>query len=649
MKYYHIKTLSYLILFMLVAGSSQASGWKKAVKCADKKAQKKYYAAAADRYECILMHKPCAKDTTWKDSVNSVKIKLANCYMKMENTIKAESNYADVVRSGKADALTTFCYARALEANGKYAEAKDQFDKVADDASVKDKMPKVFSEVAGKAERANYRDKYDIQREAFNTNASEYAPAYYKKGLAFTSNKAERGLALHRIMWNKELFTDIYTVQEDGKGDLNVADKLPAPINSRLNDGAASFNASYDEVFFTRNNKKCKKHDQLQIFRSTFDGTNWSAPKLLNFEMEGASYAHPSLSPDGNTLYFSSNIMGSGYGGMDIYASHRNGNVWETPINLGPTVNTSGNETFPFVAGDSTLYFTSDGWPGYGGMDIFHAKIENGKYGKAHNMGADFNSSKDDLSLIVDSKNHIGYFSSNRDGDDDIFSFKLPFSKKPDKEEKKPIEAMRSGKIVDKTTNEPISGARVEITNPNHPTSGAFYYTNDSGLFYYDKKLNPDDDIKVIKDKYQSQVTRAANVADARAFEVSLEADKKTADVTTQLYSTTLYYDINKSMLTSKLIGQLAQVVTQMKGTKNTVSVSGFADQTGGDTYNYGLSLRRVKEVVDYLTSQGVDSQRIKSAYFGAVMLSSDCAKKPKCVSDTNRENRRVEVKVSNQ
>lgn len=641
MKYYQIKLFSYLSLLLFVAGAAHASGWQKAVKCADKKAQKKYYAMAAERYEHLLTKKCLPADSAY-----IVKVKLANCYMKMENTIKAEANYADAVKSGKADAQTIFNYARSLQANSKYADAKQWFDKIANDNSVKDKMPKAFSEKCEKALKAGTDNKYSISRERFNTSGSEYAPAYYKKGLAFTSNSNERGVSAHRIMWNKERFTDIYTVQEDAKGDLIITDKLPSPLNSKLNDGAVVFNAAYDEVFITRNNKHCKKHDQLQILRSTFDGTSWSRPELLNFEMTGFSYAHPALSPDGNTLYFSSDVAGSGYGGMDLYMSKRNGSIWETPINLGPAVNTSGNETFPFVAADSTLYFTSDGQPGYGGMDLFHSKLKDGKFAKPDNMGFDFNSPKDDLSLIVDTKNRIGYFASNRDGDDDIFSFKLPARKSDDKE-KPALEAKRSGKIVDKVTSAPLAGARVEITKPGSAESGAFYYTNDSGLFHFTKKIETDDQIKVVKDKYKVNTVNGANLADARSFEISMDSEVVLSNA--RLDFVTLYYDINKSNLNTSSMELLRPVIDRMKVSPNSlVYISGYADEQGGDTYNYGLSLRRVKEVVDYLTSQGVDMLKIRSAFYGAVKLSDKCRRNPKCAIDTDRENRRVEIYISN-
>lgn len=644
MKYYHIAILSGLLLAASGAEAGKASRWDKAVKCADKKMQQKYYVAAADKYEHILAA-PCSRDTAWRDSVYSVKVKLAACYMKMGNSIKAESVYGEIVKAGKAGAQTTFDYARTLQSNSKYAEAKEQFEKVANDPALKGKMAMEFAEVSDKGLHNNHKNTFHIERTAFNTNATEYAPAYYKKGLAFTSNRAERGQASERIMWNKEPFTDIYTVQEDGKGDLNIIDKLPGAINSKLNDGTATFNAAYDEIFFTRNNKKNKKHDQLQILHSTFNGSEWSTPELLNFEMEGANYAHPSLSPDGSMLYFSSDMQGSGQGGMDLYYARRNGSIWETPINLGPQINTSGNELFPFMAGDSILFFTSDGWPGYGGLDVFHARLEGAKFGKVHNMGINFNSAKDDLSIIVDSKNRIGYFASNRDGDDDIFSFSFPA---PAKEEKKE-EPLYSATLIDASTHDPITNARVEVADPRSPGEGAFYYTNDKGVMYYDKKVKPTDVVRVGKDDYQTQTISGASITDKGTVDVNMVAEKRVKEDVHHPYTAILYYDLNTSNLGTASRDTLREVVERMKDPKNVVYVSGYADQHGSDTYNNGLSLRRVKEVVDYLAAQGISTLRIRSAYFGTVKLSQECMKDKNCVEETNRRNRRVEIKIASE
>jgi outer membrane protein OmpA-like peptidoglycan-associated protein/Tol biopolymer transport system component len=648
MKYNHIKLFSSIVLLLLTVTTTHASGWNKAVKSADKKAEKKCYVMAAKKYECIIAHKRYAKDSSWRDSIIGVKTKLANCYAKMGNTIKAETNYADAVKGGKADAITIYNYARSLEANSKYADAKEWFDKIANDNSVKDKKPKLFSD---KCERAiktpNPENKYSIHRECFNTTAPEFAPAYYQMGLAFTSNTRKRCVTARRIARNKKRHTDIYTVQMNDKGDLRVTNKLHAPIKSRRNDGAAAFNTSYDEVFFTRNTKQCKKHDQLQILTSKLHGKRWGRPKVLSFEMPGASYGYPSLSADGNTLYFSSDISSSGYGGMDMYMTRRNGDKWESPVNLGPLVNTSGNETYPFIAADSSLYFTSDGLPGYGGMDLFHAKYKDGKFLKPDNMGVDFNSPKDDLSMIVDTKSRSGYFASDRAGDDDIYSFKLPL-KKQSAPDQKHTENEMIGKIVDKATGTAISGARIEISKPGKPESGRYYYTNDSGVFHYDQKIAADDQVKAIKDNYKVNSFTGAKVSDTKALEISLDS-YMVPDTSKRTDFTTLFYDLNRSSLTPGMIEMLRPIIGAMKASnENILYISGYADERGADTYNLGLSLSRVQQVINYMVGQGVNILNIRSSFIGAVRLSDKCRKDPKCADDTDRKNRRVEMYVSN-
>ena len=259
-------------------------------------------------------------------------------------------------------------------------------------------------------------------------------------------------------------------------------------------------------------------------------------------------------------------------------------------------------------------------------------------------MGINFNSSKDDLALIVDTKNHLGYFSSNRDGDDDIYSFRLPVKKEETKSE-----SLHSMTLINKATNEPLAGARVEVADPRNPSEGAFYYTNDKGVFYYDKKIKAEDDVRIAKDRYKTQTVKGSALGDKNTFDVALEAEKPVVNVDVQPYTTVLYYDLNTSSLLETSKDSLREVLELMKNPKNVVYVSGYADQKGTDPYNNALSLRRVKEVADYLESQGIESIRIRSAYFGSVKLSQECKKDPTCVAETNRRNRRVEIKVGNQ
>ena len=642
MDHKYLRAILCFTLLLLVSASGYASGWQKAAACADKKAQKKCYHKAIKKYKHVLAMKSLPADSAY-----AIKASLANCYMKKGNSLKAEPYYADAVKSPLAGASTIFNYARCLQSNGKYVEAKNWFDKITDDKSVKDKMPKGFSHECERAIKYTYNNKYAISRQQLNTNASEFAPAFYRKGIAYTSNASKCHDHVHRHHCFKEYYAETF-IQYQDNGELTYADPHAVRLCSKLKGIAVSFNAAGDEAYITRKYKQGKNRG-LKIVASTLKHHHhWTCGKKLNFEMPGANYGYASLSADGSTIYFSSDVSGSGYGGMDIYAARRNGNAWETPINLGPLVNSSGNETYPFIAADGSLYLASDGHPGYGGIDLFHCKIKDGKFAKPDNMGVDFNSPKDDISMIVDTKRRIGYFASNRDGDKDIYSFRLA-ALKPAKSENEPqSQSQRTGKIIDRSTTAPISGARVEISKPSILSEGAFYYTNDSGLFHFEKKIDADDQVRVTKEKYKTNILNGSNIADARTFEISMDSEVTLSNA--RLDFTTIYYDVNRSNLTAGSMEMLRPVIDRMKSSPGAlVYISGYADERGGDTYNYGLSLRRVKEIVDYLSSQGVDMLRIRSAFFGAVRLSDKCRRDPKCAGDTDHENRRVEIYISNQ
>lgn len=624
-----------------------AGNWGHRIEAADKLAARKCYYHASLKYEHILNQKGLPAD-----SIAAIKTRLADCYLRTGRNLNAEANYAEVVKTGKADARTIFNYARALEADAKYNEAKDWFEKCEDAPALKDKKVKGFIKICENAAKGSKSDKYSINRTLFNTFAAEFAPAYYRKGLAFTSNRKNCSHSWLKLNRNSKCHSSIYTVQEDYKGDLKVIEKLPARLRSKLNDQAACFSAEGDDLFFTRCDKHKKCNGELRILHSNWNGKRWNRPQLLTFETAGSTYAFPALSPDGNYLYFSGNISGNGQGGMDLYVSHKNGSIWETPVNLGDGINTGGNETFPFVSADGTLFFTSDGWPGYGGTDIFRVKMKDGKFAKVENMGVDFNSPKNDLSLIYDSKNHTGYFASNRAGDKDIYAFKMPVLKTEEKEQEKEQErpsaknVSNTGKILDQTTGAGVEGARVEIFRGNDPMGGFFCYSDANGMFYYPDKIGANDRIRISKENYQAFSLDGSKVTDPSALNLSLVPQAEAGKV--RLNAVTLYYEVNRSALTENDLESLRPVIDDLKSAPNhVVYVSGFADERGNDIYNYGLSLRRVQQVIDYLSSQGVDMLRIRSAYFGGVKLSEKCRKNPRCIAETDRENRRVEVYIT--
>lgn len=637
---FYLKNVFLSVLVSTIAIQVEGAHGTCVIKCGDKLAAKKYYAPAAEAYEKALVAKKISTD-----SLLPIRQKLAMVYMKMGNTLKAEMNFAPIVNAGKANSDLLFEYARALQSNGKYADAITVFDKLAATEKTSTNRYQQFSALSSDAlvDRVS-NDK--IQFLPFNTQESEYAPAFYNKGLAFTSSRFTTNQPTHRLQWNGVLFTDLYTVEEDSKGGLTQVSKLPEPLNSKLNDGAACFDKTGNEIFFTRNNRKQCKRNELQILYSRFDGTKWQTPKPLSFEMNGSNFSHPFLSADGNTLYFSSDMTG-GFGGMDLYSTQRNGSNWETPVNLGSSVNTKGNELFPFVAENGTLYFTSDGQAGYGGLDIFSAKKEGNLFVNATNLGYDINSSKDDLSFITDTKNGESYFSSNRKGDDDIYFTKVatPASVAATIASKKPALKVRSGMITETITKMGVENARVEIFNNASAITGSVFYTNDHGEFFYFDSIASTDIIRITKEGYAEKTITGVtkNWGDTSTLNLNLEVQKKPAP----LAPVVVYFAVDKSNLTLVEIKKIDQLLDAMKALpKSKIQLSGYADEQGKSTYNNTLSMQRAKGVEKYLVEKGIVPSQIQTTFFGAVKIDEACRKITNCVTTTNKQNRRVEITV---
>lgn len=268
--------------------------------------------------------------------------------------------------------------------------------------------------------------------ERVNTPALEFSPAFYINGLVFVSSRYKNGPMDERL---GETFFELFYADIDPNGLPLKSQSLSLEINSQLHEGPVTFNEKGDQIFFTRNNQTSgvartdqKGKVRLKIYQAQKGLYDWENVVELPFNSDNYSCMHPTLSPDGTKLFFASNMPG-GYGGRDLYMSEKKGNTWLKPINLGPDVNTDKNEAFPFFHESGVLFFASDGHSGYGGLDLFMIDLSSRIWGKVTNLGKPFNSTQDDLGLILNEEGTRGYFSSNRDGGygkDDIYMFDAP-------------------------------------------------------------------------------------------------------------------------------------------------------------------------------------------------------------------------------
>lgn len=357
--------------------------------------------------------------------------KLAESYRNVAYYVEALEAYSQFVSKPKATPEDYFNYAILLKTVGKYADANAWMDKF---ATAKPNDLRALNYIKTKEEIPNFRKnqgRFTIKDLAINSEDKDFAPTYFNKSIVFSSTRAGIPSIVRRYNWDEFPFLNLFQSDiEDG--ELTDPYYFNPKFNKKWHEGTASFSNKGTFVAYTRDDYKGKSREgvvKLQLFFSSFDGRKWSEPVPFKLNNPEYSVGHPSLSEDGKTLYFASDMPG-GIGGVDIYRIRRNDKgVWGKQENLGKTINTEGNEMFPFYEEKTnTLFFASNGLNGIGGLDIYFSRNRQDVFSDPKNIGAPINSPFDDFSLIIDKDIKSGYFASNREdgqGDDDIYSFKV--------------------------------------------------------------------------------------------------------------------------------------------------------------------------------------------------------------------------------
>ena len=435
-------------LLLIMAMSLNCMAQKKAKLLADKAYDRLSYLKAADYYQQL-----------GENSLDAVaKAKLADSYRLNGDTESAEYWYAQAAKETK-DPEDILHYAQVLQSNGKCETALGWYNQyrslMGEDyplprAKVTDCTKLVF----------NAKQQFNITNiRQLNSSHLDYSPVPYKEGIVFTSTRGRETNAFEDA-WTKDNFSDLFFAKKMGHQSFGAVALMEGTINGNFHDGAATFNQAGMKMYFSRNSdngKNSKEIVDLKIYSAELLNGKWENVIELPFNHSEYTSCHPTLSADGNTLYFASNRPG-GLGGMDIYKSTRSGNDWSLPENLGASVNTAGNEIFPFVNQSNTLYFASDGLQGVGGLDIYQTQLKDDFWALAENLGAPINSPKDDFGYSQLANGESGYFSSNRVGGfggDDIYLWS---------------KAVVSGNtfqnlitVVDEVSNNRISNALVTI------------------------------------------------------------------------------------------------------------------------------------------------------------------------------------------
>jgi len=548
-------------------------------------------------------------------------------------------------------------YAQTLKTVGDYDKSDKIMDKFVELAGKQDTRAALFLKNRDyQAEVKRNSGRMELNLLEINTKKSEYGTAFYGDNIVYATSKS--GFLKRRSDWTGDNFYSLYEANTDSLKATKKA-KLNG-INTKFNESTAAFTKDGNTMYFTRNNfinNEVKTNgDQtvlLKIFKATKDKHGkWGDVQELPFNSNIHSVAHPALSPDGKYIYFSSDMKGT-LGSSDIYRAKILKSGYGKPENLGDRINTSGRESFPFVSDDNILYYSSDGFPGLGGLDIYAVKLdeEGNPITKPVNIGRPANSAEDDFCYVINSKTKIGYLTSNRPegkGSDDIYSFyehtPLRFT----------CQYSLSGVVKDADTKQTIPMAKVTLWGANNTLleettadeEGRFslLYTADCG----DLQLL----LKSEKEQYQSgQQSVALNSTQKVTAEVLLTpippATPKIevgTDLAKVLKIENIYFDYDKANIRKDAAEQLAKIVAIMKEHPTMkVDVRLHTDSRGSDKYNLALSERRAKSTIKWIVSHGINKNRITGKGYGETQLVNGCSNGVPCTEEEHQANRRSE------
>ena len=571
---------------------------------------------------------------------------LAECYYNVFNTVEAEKWYAKALETS-TDPEMVYNYSQMLKANGKYDESNAQLDvfatmRPADHRAIAFRenpnyLPKILEK--GK--------KFNVQNLSINSEVSDFGGTLKNGKLYITS---ARNNNRKTYGWNEEPFLDIYTANVTADGELQTPSIIEENINTKYHEGIVSFSPDGNTMYFSRESYYEKKYERdsltkykisvLNLYKSINQEGQWSEAEALSLNGDNYSVKNPSVSPDGKTLYFASDKSG-GFGNFDIYSApiDQNGSVGEA-TNMGQKLNTEGQEMFPFISSNNTLYFSSNGHLGLGGLDVFFAKIIDGKLGPVRNIGIPVNGNADDFAFSFNDEKEEGFVSSNRlvDGEDmsdDIYAIKRL----------QPIcDVLVTVTVRDSKSGEILEGAVVSIQDSEGNIFGT-KTSNAEGIVEYIIECDIDTKLVGSKIDYESGATLLAGTSEEEVSAELLISPIDEIILANKVILNPIYFDFDKSNITAQAafeLDKLVQLMTKYKSIK--ISAESHTDSRGSNSYNLSLSERRALSTAQYVISKGVDASRITGTGKGETMPSTDCG--GSCNEEEHQLNRRSEFLI---
>ncbi|MCC8119938.1 MAG: OmpA family protein [Bacteroidales bacterium] len=595
--------LKIFLIFTIVSlciGLSGCGGAKLAT--ADEQMARGEYYDASKTYRKVYNKLTKKEDRALRGQVAH---KMAQCHQKLSQYSRSAAAYQNAMRYGVEDSTIHLNLAMMLQADGKYTAAIKEYETYLEcDPSNLIAQNGLIGAKAAAAKNPNTR--YIVKNfKLVNSRRADYAPMYYDKSydvLYFTTtNEKVTGDNRSEITGMKK--GDIWVTRKNEKGEWQRPEPAGGEVNTEADEGVISFSPDGSTMYLTRSLRAPNSQTAVEIYTSQRSDASWSAPVKYEITSDTlSSYGHPAVSPDGNWLYFSSDMPG-GVGGKDIWRVNLK-DKYGSLENLGEWINTPGDEMFPYVRTDSLLYFSSNGWPGYGGLDIFRAELTKSGGWNVTNMGVPMNSAADDFGITF-GPGETGFFSSNRGdarGYDHIFSFEKP-----------ELNILISGWVLDKD-EEPVPNAVIRIIG--NDGSNQKQIAKPDGTFSF--PLNRGVSYVMLAGAKGYLNSRQEFTSDTTEVDAEYGIDFILASINKPVVVDNIFYDFDKASLRPESKAALDELAQVLRDNPNvTIEMASHTDRWGSDEYNIKLSGRRAKSVIDYLIEVGISPDRLQSQGYG--------------------------------
>ena len=596
-------------LFLLLAASFLYSCKSAKLSDAEEKQRIGEYFEAAAIYRKVYTKTPPAK----RDLRGYIAFRMAECNRLINNTPRATSAYMNALRYKYPDSIVNLRLGQVYQKSGRYGEAVKYYNDylLAEPGSVL-----AFNGVTGCEEAVKWKQsptRYTVKRmDKFNSRRSEFSPMLYGEKydqLYFASTRAPKGAGKDKEETNSAITgqrnNDLFLVKQDENGAWLAPVELEDEVNTEFDEGTPSFSKDGNTMYYTYCAQDPEGPRTSEIYISSRSSAKWGKGTRANIVKDSVTaLGHPSISPDGKYLYFVSDAVG-GYGGKDLFRARVVGRDFGPMENLGPDINTPGDEMFPYVRDSVTLYFASDGHPGMGGLDIFKATLDSTGKWNVENMKAPINSSGDDFGITFAGNKESGFFSSNRNdarGYDHLYSFELPV-----------ITIFIEGIVSDVDEN-PIEDATVRIVGRDG--------LNEKVLAKKDGKYR----VELERDIRYVMMASARGYLNQN-FELKTGPEEKNetyivdfflSPISKPVVIENIFYDFDKATLRPESKKALDEMIKMLNDNPNvTIELGAHTDRKGSEQYNERLAQRRAQSVVDYLIAGGIAQDRLEAKGYG--------------------------------